>query len=94
MCVSTSNSHSHMDVESRLVSVLDTVYRLKLVFESGTAQEFKECITHARSIELFLRNIHTTQSSASILNFESSRDRMYALLLLSNDPLYTVRELD
>jgi hypothetical protein len=94
MCVSTSNSHSHMDVESRLVSVLDTVYRLKLVFESGTAQEFKECITHARSIELFLRNIHTTQSSASILNFETSRDRMYALLLLSNDPLYTVRELD
>ena len=94
MCVSTCRSHSHMDVESRLVSVLDTVYRLKLVFESGTAQEFKECITHARSIELFLRNIHTTQSSASILNFESSRDRMYALLLLSNDPLYTVRELD
>lgn len=83
-----------MDVESRLVTVLDTVYRLKLVFESGTAQEFKECITHARSIELFLRNIHTTQSSASILNFETSRDRMYALLLLSNDPLYTVRELD
>ena len=94
MCVSTCRSHSHMDVESRLVSVLDTVYRLKLVFESGTAQEFKECITHARSIELFLRNIHTTQSSASILNFETSRDRMYALLLLSNDPLYTVRELD
>jgi hypothetical protein len=94
MCVSTCRSHSHMDVESRLVSMLDTVYRLKLVFESGTAQEFKECITHARSIELFLRNIHTTQSSASILNFESSRDRMYALLLLSNDPLYTVRELD
>ena len=94
MCVSTSNSHSHMDVESRLVSMLDTVYRLKLVFESGTAQEFKECITHARSIELFLRNIHTTQSSASILNFETSRDRMYGLLLLSNDPLYTVRELD
>lgn len=94
MCVSTCNSHSHMDVESRLVSMLDTVYRLKLVFESGTAQEFKECITHARSIELFLRNIHTTQSSASILNFETSRDRMYALLLLSNDPLYTVHELD
>ena len=94
MCVSTCCSHSHMDVESRLVTVLDTVYRLKLVFESGTAQEFKECITHARSIELFLRNIHTTQSSASILNFETSRDRMYALLLLSNDPLYTVRELD
>ena len=73
---------------------LDQSYKLKLVFESGTAQEFKECITHSKGIELYIRNIHTVQSSASVLEFESERDRSYAILLLSDDPLYTVRVLD
>ena len=34
-------------------------YKLCLVFESGTAEEFKDCITHARGIDLYVRNIHT-----------------------------------
>jgi len=73
---------------------LHLTYKLKLVFESGTAQEFKECITHTKGIELFLRNIHTVQSSASVLEFESERDRSYAMLLLSSDPLYTLQCID
>jgi len=73
---------------------LDQTYKLKLQFEPGTAQEFKECITHAKGIELYVRNIHTVQSSASMLEFESERDRNYAILLLSNDPLYTLSVID
>ena len=73
---------------------LHNTYKLKLCFEHGTAQEFKECITHAKGIELFLRNIHTVQSSASVLEFESERDRSYAMLLLSSDPLYTLSCVD
>ena len=69
-------------------------YKLKLQFEPGTAQEFKECITHAKGIELFVRNVHTYQSSASVLEFESASDRSYAILLLSSDPLYTLHCID
>lgn len=73
---------------------LDKTYKLKLRFEPGTAQEFKECITHAKGLELYVRNIHTVQSSASMLEFESERDRTYAMLLLSDDPLYTVEAVN
>ena len=69
-------------------------FKLRLVFESGTAEEFKDCITHARGIDLYVRNIHTVQTNCNTLVFESTRDRMYAMLLLSNDPLYTVVEID
>ena len=69
-------------------------YKLRLVFESGTAEEFKDCITHARGIDLYVRNIHTVQTNSNTLVFETSRDRTYAMLLLSDDPLYTVHEID
>ena len=44
--------------------------------------------------ELLLRNIHTVQLDHRTIQLESARDRSYALLLLSNDPLRTVRVLD
>ena len=69
-------------------------FKLRLVFEPGTAEEFKDCITHARGIDLYVRNIHTAQTSSNTLVFESRRDRTYAMLLLSDDPLYTVHEID
>jgi len=80
---------------SSTVSIhMNTQHKLRLVFESGTAEEFKDCITAARGIDLYVRNIHTVQTNANTLVFESTRDRMYAQLLLSNDPLYTVVEID
>ena len=69
---------------------MNAPYKLKLQFEPGTAEEFKDCITHARGIDLFVRNVHTVQTNANTLVFENSKDRMYAMLLLSDDPLYTV----
>lgn len=68
--------------------------RLRLNFEHGTAEEFMDMITNTATINLYVRNIHTTQSNSHTLEFESERDRTYAVLLLSNDPLYTVHEID
>ena len=91
----SDNSHKQC-----LYSVVYSIYsmkdqfKLRLVFEPGTAEEFKDCITHARGIDLYVRNIHTAQTNSNTLVFESRRDRTYAMLLLSDDPLYTVHEID
>ena len=75
-------------------NTMNTPYKLRLQFEPGTAEEFKDCITSARGIDLYVRNVHTVQPNCNTLVFENSKDRMYAMLLLSNDPLYTVHEVD
>lgn len=69
-------------------------YSIKFKYPSTKSEHYKESITYAASIELFLHNIHSTQSSASILTLESSRDRVFALLLLSDFTVYPVVALD
>lgn len=69
-------------------------YSLKIQYPPHVSQQYKESITYAASIELFLHNIHTTQSSASILTLECERDRTFALLLLSAFTTYPVLALD
>lgn len=69
-------------------------YSIKLVYPLDKSQEYKEAITYAASIELFTHNIHSTQSSASVLTLESSRDRTFALLLLSGFSNYPVVALE
>ena len=64
-------------------------YKLQFRFEPGTDTQFQDDIVYAFSVQIVVRGIHTVQSSASVLEFESERDRNYALLL-ANDPLYTV----
>ncbi len=68
--------------------------RLRLNFEYGTAEEFMDLITNTATIDLYVRNVHTTQSSANTIVFESDKDRTYAMLFLANDPLYTLTPLD
>ena len=69
-------------------------YSIKFRYPSTKSEMYKESITYAASIELFLHNIHSTQSSASILTLESERDRVFALLLLSGFSRYPVHALD
>ena len=69
-------------------------YSIKFCYPMDKCQAYKEAITYAASIELFLHNIHSTQSSASVLTLESSRDRTFALLLLSGFSVYPVVVLD
>ena len=92
--ISATVTNSTSTVQYTVSNSMTDKYKLRLVFESGTAEEFKDCITAARGIDLYVRNIHTVQTNANTLVFESTRDRMYAMLLLSNDPLYTVHEID
>ena len=69
-------------------------YSIKFRYPSTKSEQYKESITYAASIELFLHNIHSTQSSASVLTLESSRDRTFALLLLSGFSNYPVVALE
>ena len=69
-------------------------YSLKLVYSTHKqykpSQQYKETITYCALLDLLLEhNIHATQSSASILTFESDRDRTLAVLLLSANTAYT-----
>ena len=77
-------------------------YKLKLIYPQRTStapqwisQTYKETVTCATSLELLTTyGIHTTQSSASVLVFESDRERMLAVLALSNAREYTTECID
>ena len=69
-------------------------YSIKFCYPKDKCQSYKEAITYAASVELFLHNIHSTQSSASVLTLECDRDRTFALLLLSAFTTYPVVVLD
>ena len=69
-------------------------YSVKLVYnkhkQHTPSQAYKESITYCALLDLLLEhNIHATQSSASILSFESERDRTLAVLILSTRSQYT-----
>lgn len=70
------------------------MYSVKIQYPANKTQEYKESITYAASIELFLHNIHTTQPSASVLVIETARDLTYALLILSGFSRYPVVVLE
>ena len=71
-------------------------YKLKLVYpqhkQFRASQSYKESITCATSLELLTAyGIHTTQPSASVLVFESERERTLAVLALSSAKEFTVQ---
>jgi len=66
------------------------MYELKLVFDPQPISLLaQESITYAATIDLFLRGIHTSQSSVDCILCESDRDRMLAVLILCDNPAYT-----
>ena len=70
------------------------MYEIKLHYSTykqhTPSLTYRESITHCATIDLFLRGIHTAQTSASRIAFESDRDRMLGVLILSNNPRFTV----
>lgn len=70
------------------------MYEVKLIYPKH--KQFKptltymETMTHSATVELFLRGIHVSQSSATRIQFESERDRTMGILILSNNKDYTV----
>lgn len=50
--------------------------------------QFQDAITHAASIDLLLKGIHTSQNTHNTLILHDSTQLTHTLLLLSNSPLY------
>lgn len=68
-------------------------YSIKLVYPTHS-EVYKDSITYCALLDLLLEHhIHATQSSASILTFESERDRTLALLILSARTEYNLSVL-
>lgn len=66
------------------------MYSVKLVFDPPVpTQSLKESLVFCASVELYLRGIPSTQTSASVLCFSSNRDLTLALLLLSASSRFT-----
>lgn len=71
------------------------MYEIKLVYDPEPySLQLKESITYCASVELFLKGIHTSQTSASRIAFESERDRTLAILYLSGSTSFTALCVD
>lgn len=91
--------HSQSSASSALHRSCSIVYSVKLIYpqhkQHMPSQLYKESITYCACLDLLLaHHIYTTQSSASIITFESERDRMLAVLALSGRPEFTIKILD
>ena len=66
------------------------MYEVKLVYDPEPySLQLKESITYCAVVELFLRGIHTSQSSASRIVFDTDQDRILGLLILSESTSFT-----
>ena len=73
----------------------NNVYEVKLIYPKVKQFEpsltYKESMTHCATVELFLQGIYTSQASATRIVFESERDRLLGVLILSGKSEYTVQ---
>lgn len=71
------------------------MYEIKLVYDPEPKTiTLMESITYCATVELFLRGIHTSQSSATRILFETDRDRTLGLLYLSSSTSFTAVCID
>ena len=74
------------------------MYEIKLIYpthkQHAASLTYKESITHCATVDLFLRGIHTSQTSATRIAFESERDRLLGTLILSANDKFTVEIVD
>ena len=77
---------------------ITTVYEVKLIYPKYKQHEpsnvYKESITHCATVDLFLRGIHTSQTSATRIAFDSERDRTLGLIYLSNSDKFSAVCID
>ena len=75
------------------------MHTIRLQFKStahkGIPDYYRNVITEtACTLLLVNHNIHTVQTDASTIQFESERDCMFAFIKLSNSTAYTPRIVD
>ena len=74
-----------------MITRIDTVFALKLVYTpEPKTQTLKESITFLASEYLAGLGVYCVQTSASVLMFESDRDRCLAAIALSGSSSYRV----
>ena len=67
------------------------MHKLKLIYAQSKSQHYKESITHCACIQLYVdHDISAYQCSATELLFDSSRDCVFASIVLSANNAYTV----
>ena len=71
--------------------IMHLEFKLVLVYAVDKSHALKDATTCAASLQLYnTHSIHTTQPNATTLVFESERERMLAVLALSDSNTYTV----
>jgi hypothetical protein len=66
------------------------MYEVKLIYDPEPyTLTLKESITYCATVELFLRGIHTCQTSATRIAFETDADRILGLMILSDSTSFT-----
>ena len=69
---------------------VSTVYEIKLIYDPEPySLTLKESVTYCATVELFLRGIHCSQCSATRLAFDTEKDRLLGLLILSDSKSFT-----
>jgi len=67
------------------------MYEIKLVYDPDPRTlTLKESITYCATVELFLKGIHTSQTSATRIAFETARDRTLGILYLSGSKSFSI----
>lgn len=70
-------------------------YKLKLCYQPGAVDVYCDVTTQTALLSLYTQNkISCTQPDSTTLVFESSRDRMLAVIALSDQAEYTVECID
>jgi len=68
-------------------------YEVKLIYKDFKQHKpsltYCEVHTYTATVDLFLKGIHTVQTSATRIAFESERDRMMGFLYLAGRSEYT-----
>ena len=84
-------SESQLDDTLYAHTIINAMYKLKLIYNpEPRTQTLKETVTFCAANDLYITHgIDACQCSASELLFDTERDRMFALLVLSSSKSFT-----
>ena len=89
MCSVTRCGYTTVDVSIGFI-----VYKLQLEFNPVTNQVAVDALTYALCVLLYVNyKISCTQPTHNVLEFESSKDCVFAQLALADDSRYTIKRL-
>ena len=70
------------------------MFRLRFNYKDSLEPILCDTHTFAAGVKLYIRSIHTVQLDSCTLEFESDRDQLFAMLLLSDSSVYSVSAVE